>query len=67
MTRRSLVRAGWLDSYAANTKIRQSPSMNTNSVLFLKSSKCLSNGGDYVTEGMSGSQQSFVRALTRAA
>jgi hypothetical protein len=41
--------------------------MNTNSVPCPSPVKCLSNGGDYVTEGMSGMQHMSARALTRAA
>ena len=40
--------------------------MNTDSVP-LPSICCRANGGDYVTEAMSGLQQSSVCALTRAA
>jgi hypothetical protein len=41
--------------------------MNTKSVLCLPSKNFASNGGDYVTDGMAGMQQSFAGALTPVA
>ena len=49
-----------------NTKIRIIP-MKTNTVPRQAATKCNSNGGDYVTEGMPGSQQLSACALTQAA
>jgi hypothetical protein len=40
--------------------------MNTNFAQLLNHTKFPSNGGDYVTEGMAGLQQSAARALTPA-
>ena len=50
-----------------NTKIRIIPVMNPNSVSRRPTAQCFSNGGDYVTEGMPGSQQLSAGALTPAA
>lgn len=52
---------------ANNTNIRIIPAMNTNTVQGLPTAQCFSNGGDYVTEGMPGSQQLSACALTQAA
>lgn len=41
--------------------------MNSNTVQGLPAAQCFSNGGDYATERMSGSQQLFAGALTPAA
>ncbi|HKB56049.1 MAG TPA: hypothetical protein VKC51_00535 [Lacunisphaera sp.] len=41
--------------------------MNTNTVQGLPTAQCFSNGGDYVAEGMPGSQQLSACALTQAA
>jgi len=43
------------------------PTMNTYTADCPPTHNVVSNGGDYLAEGMAGMQQSFVRALTRTA
>lgn len=66
MTRPPLVPVRGLQSHAFNTKIII-PAMNPKSVPRPLSVNWPSNGGDYVTEGMAGPQQSVAGALTPAA
>jgi len=63
MTRPSLVSTGAVPSFRTNTKSTPSP-MNTKSANPSDPKRCVTNGGDYVTEGMAVQQQSVPGALT---
>ena len=65
MTLRRLVSTRNVTSYMTNTKIKDLP-MNTNFARCLNLAQRPSNGGDYVTEGRAGLQQSAAGALTPA-